>query len=238
MSKSRKIRLSLVPGLAAGLVALGACGDSATELALCEAVVDLFPVPVNSATSPFGDTDDAFLQVDFASGFQFSFYGTQYSSVFLNTNGGMTFGDGDDEFDVAAAEVIDPGIAVFWGDLDGEGSTASETRANQMTYQACADRFVVTYTQFQDHDDDTWNNTGTVTLESNGRIVVAYGTVLSEDILVGVFDGTHTNDQSVAVQNSYSGYSTNGTGTLLFDYNETNVAHTGELNGRTVTYNP
>jgi hypothetical protein len=120
---SRK-RISVVTGLATGVVTLGACGDSGTELAICEALVDLFPIPVNSTTSPLGSIYDGYLEVNFASGCQFSFFGTQYSSVFLNTNGGMTFGDGDNEFDVAATDVVDPAIAVFWGDLDA-GQTAA-----------------------------------------------------------------------------------------------------------------
>jgi hypothetical protein len=186
----------------------------------------------------FGEVDDDYLEVDFASGFQFSFYGMQYSSVFLNTNGGLTFGTGESDYDLAADEVLYPGIAVFWGDLDAEEYSGA-TRANQMKYRACADRFVVTYTQLQDNDEETWNNTATVTLEASGKITIVYGTVLSEDILVGVFDGTHTDDRYVTVQNSYAAYSTTGTGTILFDDIGPGPSNTtGALNGRTVTFNP
>jgi hypothetical protein len=107
-----------------------------------------------------------------------------------------------------------------------------------MTYQACADRFVVTYTAFQDHGDDDWNNTATVTLQADGRVEIVYGAVLSETVLAGVFDGTHTNDQYVTVQNTYSGYASNGTGTILFDYEGLGPPHAGELSNRTITYIP
>ena len=220
--------------------ALAACGgDSPTgPNGVCAAVVNLFPTPVSDATSPFPDVDDSFLSVPFASGFQFSFYGTQYSSVFLNTNGGMTFGAGWSDFDVAAADIAAPGIAIFWGDLDAGQNAASTARANQMTYQACSDRFIVQYTQLQDNDNDTWNNTAIATLEANGRITVQYGTVISQDILVGVFNGAHTSNNYVGVQNSYSGYSTSGTGTILFDDWGPGPTHTGQLSNRTIVFNP
>ena len=220
--------------------ALAACGgDSPTDLqGVCAAVVNLFPTPVSDASSPFPGVDDAFLSVPFASGFQFSFYGTQYNSVFLNTNGGMTFGAGNDNYDEAAAAIAEPSIAVFWGDLDAGGSTASTARANQMTYEACSDRFVVRYTQLQDHDDDTWHNTATVTLEANGKITIAYGTVLSQDILAGIFNGTHSGDDFVTVQSAYNGYTTTGTGTILFDDWGAGAPHTGQLSGQTIVFNP
>jgi len=159
--------------------------------------------------------------------------------VFLNTNGGMTFGAGEGDYDVAAADVTSPGIAFFWGDLDAGDNVTSTARPNQMKYQSCSDRFVVTYNQLQDNDIDAWTNTATATLEASGRITVQYGTVLSEDILVGVFNGTHTNDRYVALQNNYSAYSTNGTGTILFDDFGPGPTHTGQaLSNRTITYNP
>jgi hypothetical protein len=149
----------------------------------------------------------------------------------------MTFGGGESEYDVAVTDVDLPSIGVFWGDLDAS-EYGGLTRANQMTYQACADAFVVTYQQMQDNDDETWNNSATVTLSADGTIRIAYGTVLSEDIMAGVFDGTHTNDQYVALASSYSGYSTSGTGTILFDYWGSGPDHGGELSGQTITYNP
>lgn len=235
-SRSRPHALASVVAITATLAACG--GDSGTNLdGICGAVVNLFPTPVSDLNSAFPDVDDSFLSVPFASGFQFSFYGSSYTNVFLNTNGGMTFGAGDGDFDVAADDVVAPGIAVLWGDMDA-GETVSAGRANQMTYEACEDRFIVRYTQFQDNDDDTWHNTATATLEANGKITVQYGTVLSQDILVGVFDGTHTDDDYVTVQSSYAGYSTSGTGTILFDDWGAGPTHTGQLSNQTIVFNP
>ncbi len=107
-----------------------------------------------------------------------------------------------------------------------------------MKYQVCADRFVVRYQQLQDWDEPTWNNSATVTLSADGTITVAYGSVLSQDILVGVFDGTHANDQYVAVQGIYAGYSTVATGTILFDAWGQGPGHVSQLTNRSITYTP
>ncbi len=235
---SRGARTPTAIILAAAVAACG--GNSPTDLdAICGDVVNLFPTPVSTATSPFpGSVDDSFLLVPFATGFQFLFYGEQYDEVYLNTNGGMTFGVGETAWDWAAAQIQNRGIAVFWGDMDAGATVASVARANQMSYEACADRFIVRYTQYQDHDEDDWNNTATLTLEANGRISIEYGTVLSEDIVVGVFDGTHTDDDYVAVQSSYSAYSTAATGTILFDAFGPGPTHTGQLSNQTIVFNP
>ncbi len=122
--------------------------------------------------------------------------------------------------------------------MDAASSAASTARANQMTYEACADRFIVRYVQFQDNDDDALNNTATITLEASGKVTIQYGTVLSQDILAGVFKGTHTDNRYVAVQNSYSAYATTGTGTILFDDWGPGPTHTGQLTNRTIVFNP
>lgn len=220
---------------------LAACGsDSPTDpFATCGTLVNLFPTPVTDSTSLFPDVDDSFLLVPFANGFDFAFYGSTYGEVYLNSNGGMTFGDGEGDYDLAATDILYPGIAVFWGDLDAGDNVAASARPNQMRYEACADRFIIRYAQLQDNDNDLWNNTATVVLEESGKITIQYGVVLSEDILVGVFDGSHTGDDYVPVQNSYSGYSTSGTGTILFDDWGPGPTHTGgQLSNRTIVFNP
>lgn len=202
----------------------------------CDPIVDLFPVPVTNSTSPFAGIDDDYLEVAFPTGFQFSFYGMQYSSVFLNTNGGMTFGGGDSEFDIGVDDVIFPGIAVFWGDMDA-AEHGGDMRANQMTYEACSDGFVVRYVQYQDNDNDLWNNTAAVSLYASGKIVIEYGEVLSEDIMAGVFDGAHTDDRSFAVMDAFPDYFTTGTG-IIFFAGYLGPLHMGELTNRTIAFDP
>jgi hypothetical protein len=199
------------------------------------AEVDLFPVPVSDATTLFGEVDDDFLFAAFAPGFRFSFYGTQYDGVYLNTNGGMTFGQGNANFAKSAATFADPAIAPFWGDMDAE---RAPSRGGQLKYQACSNAFVVRYNQLQDFDPITQNNTATVTLLASGKITIAYGAVLTTDIAAGVWNGTHTDDRYPALADSYSAYATTGTGTILFDYYGPGPIHAGELTNRTITFNP
>lgn len=198
----------------------------------CDALVDLLPTPVSAQTTPFREVDDAALAIPFASGFQFTFFGTPYDQVFVNTNGGMTFGEGEPFWDLLAVDVVFPAIAVFWGDMNG---LAAPRRPAQMYYEACSDRFILYYRDYQDLGEETWTNTATVTLLADGTITIEYGDVGSEDILVGVMDGTHSSDEYVPVEDTYAGY-TASSGTILFDSWGAGPAHTGELSGRTITF--
>ena len=165
--------------------------------------------------------------------FRFSFYGSEYNTVFLNADGGMTFGNGSVTVDPGAADVTDPGIAVFWGNLD-DGLQLTNT----YLYQTCFDRFVVQFQGARDHDVATRSNTATVTLLASGKITIEYSAVQSADILVGVFDGTHSDDRYLAVQDSYASYSSTGSGIILFDAGGPGPIHTGELTNRTIVFEP
>lgn len=202
------------------------------------APVDLFPTPVSSSTTLFPAitvqpaVDDSYLEAPFSMGFNFKFFGNIYNSIFLNSNGGITFGSGNADWSLPATDVTQPGVAVFWGDMNAGAASAS---AKQMSYEQFSDRFVVTYAQLQDHDKPEWNNSATATFYPEGTIVIQYGTVLSQDILVGVFDGSHSNDQYLSVQSSYN-LATIGSGAILFDDSGKGPAHNGELNNRTLTF--
>ncbi|MEJ2289205.1 MAG: hypothetical protein P8Y02_11290, partial [Deinococcales bacterium] len=220
------------------LVALtvGGCGTTSSTPGL----VQLFPDPTDPASSPFPAIDDAYLEVPFTSGFAFPFYGTTYRSVYLNTNGGLTFAAGDDRYDVgvgaSAVRIVTlPTIAVFWGDMHA-GRYSGVTRTDQMSYQQFPDRFVVHYVQLQDFDEATWNNTAAVTLYADGDIEIAYGAVLSRDVLVGVFDGTHVADSQEVVQATFADYPSYGSGIVLFDYWGGGAVPSGQLDGRTIAF--
>lgn len=200
------------------------------------AYVDAFPTPVSDATSVFHFVDDDYVLVPFGSGFSFPFYGGTYGGVYVNTNGGLTFGAGDLSFDVAATDVTSPAIAVFWGDMDAS-EFGGATRPNQLRWRQSPACFEIAYRQFQDFDIQTWTNTATVTLYDTGKIVIAYGFVGSQDILAGLFDGTHTDDRYVAVGASLD-ISAHGTGVLLFDAWGPGPDHAGQLTGTTITYVP
>ncbi|MFW6067176.1 MAG: hypothetical protein ACOC97_02480 [Myxococcota bacterium] len=218
----------------------GCGGDDGDAGPTCDDPEDLFPTPVSDSSTPFDGVDDGELFVSFAMGFQFPFFGETYDSLYLNTNGGLTFAGGAvvSEWDVEATEVDVPAIAVFWGDMDAEGYDA-DTRPEQMTYQQCDDRFIVTYTMFQDYEAEDLNNTATATLFDDGTIEVEYGTVLSEDILVGVMDGSHADDARPGTPlESHYDMGDSGTGIILFDDHGSGPTHTGELSESTIRYVP
>jgi hypothetical protein len=168
-------------------------------------------------------------------GFTFTFYGMTYNSIFLNTNGGFTFGGGNSNHNQAAASISHPGIGVFWGDMHAE-LWGANTRPNQMTYEQFPNRFVIKYNQFQDHDEASWNNTATVTLFPNGAIVIEYEGVSSPDILMGVFDGTHADDQKLTLQPSFPDYEAVRTGIILFDAWGPGPTHNGQLSNQRIVF--
>jgi hypothetical protein len=206
---------------------------------LFAAPIDLFPTPVSSSSSAFPAfnnqvaVDDSTVQVPFTQNFIFPFYGSNYSSVFLNTNGGVTFGSGNADWNLAAGSIDQPAIAVFWGDMNAAGAP---TRSGQMSYEQFADRFVVTFSQLQDQDHTAWDNSATLTLYRSGGINIAYGVVDSPDLLVGVFSGTHTSDTSVGVQSLYANYTSAGSSLVLFDEFGAGPTHSGELSGHSLYF--
>lgn len=66
--------------------------------------------------------DDTSTQVNF-NGFTFPFQGTNWSSVFVNSNGNFTFGAGDTDFSETVPEFLAgaPRIAPRWDDLNAAG---------------------------------------------------------------------------------------------------------------------
>ena len=200
----------------------------------CGALQDLFPTPVNSATTPFREVDDATIGVPFAEGFEFAFFGTSYDLVWVNTNGGMTFGDGEPFWDLGALEVVYPAIAPFWGDLN---ALLAPRRPAQLYHESCPDRFILYYRDYPDVGNANVTNTATVTLLADGTIMFEYGEVRSADILVAVMDGSHVSDQTVGVQDLYTDYDVSS-GVILFDGHGTGSLHAGELSDRTLTFTP
>lgn len=135
--------------------------------------------------------------------------------------------------DLPARSIPQPGIAVFWGDMSA-GSVPS--RGSQMTYQICDDRFVVSYVDLQDGDDPSWDNTATLTVFDDGTVEFDYGIVGSNDVLVGVWDGTHTDDTRIGIRD-VTGYTAN-TATLFFDFWSTLAGTNGRLDNTVVRLEP
>lgn len=115
-------------------------------------------------------------------GFNFPFNGTNYNSVFVNSNGNLTFNSGDSDFSESVPELLNgnPRIAPLWDDLSPNAGGLVLVKEN-------ANSLKVTFSgvpQFFTAD----SNNFAVTLSSSGAVTVEYGAV-SADAIAGVTEG-------------------------------------------------
>ena len=127
--------------------------------------------------------NDGFQQLSSLSGFKFSLYGTLYTSVFVSSNGLITFGTGNASFvntDLSAAP-LQAAIAPFWGNLVVSGGVNSAvlwqvqgTGANQ--------RLILQWNQCSFY---AGNHTGLLTFEAilnaDGSIIFNYKNLTTGD---------------------------------------------------------
>lgn len=123
-------------------------------------------------------------------GFTFPFRGVNYTSVFVNSNGNLTFGDGDTAFNELVADFVSgaPRIAPFWDDLNPEagGGVFFKTLTNP-------NRVLITWSQIPEFGT-TNSNTAQLTLFESGEITIRYNGVDLADALVGVGPGGGVGD--------------------------------------------
>jgi hypothetical protein len=125
--------------------------------------------------------DDAFQEV--ALGFSFPFNGSSYTSVFVNSNGNLTFGSGDTDFSETEGEFLadQPRIAPLWDDL-------SPNSGGTVTVAASAGSATVSYVDVPEFLA-TGANTFSVTLSSDGSYSIDYGSVTAGDGIAGTSPG-------------------------------------------------
>ena len=123
-------------------------------------------------------------------GFSFTFYGNTYTSVFVNSDGNLTFTGGDvatTPRDLSRFLTGVPRIAPFFDDLN-------PAEGGQVTYGAEAGRFVMSWTDVPECclPAITPKSTFQVALFPDGRVEFAYGTVSANDAVVGSSPGAFT----------------------------------------------
>ena len=76
-----------------------------------------FQAPCQFPGAPLALTDDNSVQAIL--GFNYTFYGTVYSDIYVGSNGFITFGTGDSDFTESLGEFLgnQPRIAMLWDDL-------------------------------------------------------------------------------------------------------------------------
>jgi hypothetical protein len=120
-------------------------------------------------------------------GFDFPFQGRTWKSVFVNSNGNLTFGEGSLSFDETVERLLagPPRIAPLWDDLDPTGGLViAEQRPHSTQIH-----FVSVPEFFSDSP-----NYFTVRLQSNGHARIRYEATARSDSLVGVTEGNDAAD--------------------------------------------
>ncbi len=140
---------------------------------------------VGSVNQKFGTklalTDDDFREIAFPTGFQFPFMGTKYGSVFINSDGNITFTQGDSahtDRDLSRFNGGVPRIAALFDDLDptlGDGS---------VYYNILPDRFLITWNLIREFEG-ILPNTVQLALFPDGSFEITFGSVGATSLIVG-----------------------------------------------------
>jgi len=118
-------------------------------------------------------TDDDFRQISFQGSFRFPFFGTSYSSVFINSDGNITFVQGDAEHtdrDLTRLNGGSPRIAPLLNDFD------PSLRQGGVYFNQLSDRFQVTWRLVQEFGGSS-GSTFQLSLFPDGSFEFGYGSV-------------------------------------------------------------
>lgn len=140
--------------------------------------------------------DDDFSQQGI--GFNFNFFGTNYSDVYVGSNGYLTFGNGDTDFTESVRDMLnnEARIAV-WDDFDPRNSGA-------ITTSQTATSFTVEYSlvpQWARNDQNSFS----ISLFSDGAIEIFLNDLSTNDLLVGISAGGGISDPGAIDFSAVSG---------------------------------
>lgn len=210
-----------VPGVASSApisvtaVANGEIGYSAPAVPLPGGITDVGDIVLGAGTCQFDldvgakppslQSDDTYLQMAFASGFVFPYFGTPHSSVYVGSNGYLTFGEGDSTYEPSIPDDVTDGlprISAAYYDLH-PGPVSSDP-AKGLFVKSGADRFVVTWLDVPEYSAGG-SNTIQLSVLPSGRIQYLYNgmtsTGASRDISVAVSPGGMPNVLNVTYSN-------------------------------------
>lgn len=155
---------------------------SVSQYNLC--VTPAFSLPVDPAGgTALTLTDDSNVSVALTGGATVKLYGVSYSSVFVGSNGYLTFTTGDTALGESyAAHFNRPRVSALFDDLN-------PTQAGQVSYKQLADRLVVTYLNVTEHNGGN-QNTFQISMYFDGRIEIVYLNLAAVDGLAGISGST------------------------------------------------
>ena len=146
-------------------------------------------------------TDDAAQQMSFQGVFQFPFFGSSYSSVFVNSDGNITFGQGDTastERGVTRFNSGPPRVGGFFADLNPETSPGS------VYFNQLSDRIVITWNRIREYGSSR-EASFQIALFPDGSFELAYGSVNVSSGIAGWAAGGSTGAVNVVDLSSASG---------------------------------
>lgn len=156
-------------------------GPSNYSFEVTESVTSFPEVPGDgTTTSVLALSDDSFVEKSIPST---PFFGTDFNSFFIGSNGFVTFGSGDNDFSESLFEFFsqEPRIAMLWDDLNpATGGT--------ITFDEYSDRVVVTFEDVPEFFS-TGQNSFQLVLNTNGVIAITYLNVDTSDGIVGISNG-------------------------------------------------
>ena len=151
---------------------------------LCVEAAAQFPTATGGGTS-IGLNDDSYTEVALQNGKTVVLFGVAYSSVYIGTNGYLTFGAGDFGYiPSASAHFNIPRVSALFDDLN-------PSAAGDVNYEQFSDRFVVSYEGVPEYGGVNPNNVQ-VEMYFDGVISITYLTTTASGALVGLSDGGGT----------------------------------------------
>ena len=159
---------------------------------------------IDGTLLPLGDDDSA--NVDF--GFTFPFNGTDYTDVWVNSNGNLTFGSADTFWVESIGDFLSlqPRIAPLWDDLSPNQGGSLEVTFQDVPHFATAD-----------------SNRMSVTLFDTGEVDIEYGNVDATDGIAGVTEGGGVTDPGETDLSAAGSLPASGTTYESFDGNDNDL---------------
>jgi hypothetical protein len=188
----------------------------------------VMPNPSTETFVTLGDDSEASIPL----GFSFPFFGQSYNNAYVNSDGNVTFGQGDG---VTANRTVSrflsgaPRIALLYSDLDPSSGGTVSYRKDKPSEITIGYKSVPIW-------GSSGDNTVKVTLDSSGKIVIAYEGVSLPYAVVGVSQGGQGNWGSaqslLSLTQSSSSYTNNGAIYGVLDGNASSLI------GKTMTFSP
>lgn len=178
---------------------------------------DFFRLPAKVVASRVQQTnvalgDDDFQQVNFPNGFVFPFQGKVYTSMFVSSNGYITFGEGSFDATESGDDMVlgPPRICGLWTDLDPTlGGSIDVSFVD-------SDFATIRFTDVPRFNSPADRNSFSIILNRNGAIQVIYGLMTSPVGIVGYSAGNVTFNNVITADFKSLGGATRPTGINRF----------------------